>query len=265
MNRFIIFCISLFLFFATKAKADIIIINGETFALTSESPLNQYPLVKNIKEKLISYRTRAYDDPCDSYNAEWTLVNNELYLTNIYSCNDNKRQYKTDLTPLFNDGISKVENGTIKAVWFTGDIWITKGKQFYTSTYMMPIYAVESRVTVLNGKIRGIKEFVNPSVKDAVYNEDSDARTKFINDHINWSVIPSLKSGAKRVVIVFQPGISGKPENISLFKPNDNKVLNDEAIRVISLLPWVAYYWHGEIIKKPVLISVLFSEDNRPR
>ncbi|MEO8887473.1 MAG: hypothetical protein ABI367_15520 [Mucilaginibacter sp.] len=265
MNRLLILYIVFMLIFSFKAKSDIIIINGKTFPLTSESPLNKYPLVKTIKEKLVSYRTTSYDDPCDSYNAEWTVVNNELYLINIYSCNDTKFQHKTDLTPLFNDGSVTVKNGMVKAVWFKGDIWAAQGKPIYTYTYMSPVYAAETRVVVLNGKVTGVKEFVYPFVKDAVYNEDSNARTKFINDHINWLIIPNLKSGAKRINIVFQPGKLGKPENISLFKPSDDKILNDEAIRVIGLMPWNAYYSHGQIIKQPILMSVLFSEDRRPK
>ena len=268
MSRLLLFSIVLVVLLFGKAKADIIIIDGKTFNLNSDSPLNQYPFVKNIKEKLISYRTKAYDDPCSDYNAEWIIFNNALYLSNIYSCNDWDRKYKTDLELLFkNDPVVQIKDGKVRATWFKGNIWVAKSEPIFSnSIWTTPtVYKAETRFTILNGIIINKKDFVYPPQNAPFGNDDSDARSKFITERINWAKIHDLKNASIRVVISFESGSTGKPEKVGLFKPVEDKILGDEAIRVISLMPWNAYYRHGEILKQPAIISVLFNEELRKK
>ena len=252
-----------------KAKADIIIIDGKTFNLNSESPLNQYPFVKSIKDRLISYRTTAYDDPCDSYNAEWSIIKNELFLTNIHSCNDTKLQGKTDLKSLFdgNSNIS-VENGKVKASWFTGDIWLPQGQPIGRYDMMINFYQTEKRISISKGELMDVKDFNYPFSKDLIYvgAANNDTLIKFIYSHIDWNKLPALNSQSKRVIVGFEPGPSGKPENIKLIQENPgDAAFNNEAKRVISTVPIGAYYRHGVLFKQPYTMPVNFSEELRQK
>lgn len=268
MNRPLLLVAFICLLFM-KAKADIIIIDGKTFNLNSESPLNQYPFVKSIKERLISYRTTAYDDPCDSYNAEWSIIKNELYLTNIYSCNDTKLQYKTNLKSVFEDNSSiSIENGKVKASWFTGDIWLPQGQQIGHYDMMISFYQTEKRISISKGELMDIKDFNYPHAQELIYinQNTNDAMSKFIYSHINWSKLPPLNGQVKKIPISFETGISGSPENIKLIRESaENMAFKEEAKRVIGLIPLGAYYKHGQIFKQYWTMPFTFSEELRQK
>jgi len=250
-----------------KAKSDFVIINGLSHPITSESPLNKYPLIKYIKEKLISYRTRAYDDPCDSYNAEWTVVNNELYLTNIYSCNDTKLEHKTDLAPLFNDGLVKVKNGMVKAVWFTGNLWVATGKQIYTQGDIL-MYDAESCFEIINSKVNSMKNFNYPHPEGLFYIGAIDGTevVNFIYSHISWNKFPKLMNQKKRIIVGFETGPSGKPKNVKIIRENpQDSTFNNEALRVFNLIPLGAYYRHGQLFKQQWTLPITFNEEMRQK
>lgn len=57
--------------------------------------------------------------------AEWSIIEDEIYLTNIFSCQYYQDSIKSDLKTLFGD---KCKNGRVKADWITGDFTVPKGK-----------------------------------------------------------------------------------------------------------------------------------------
>jgi hypothetical protein len=265
MNRLLTFWIALLLLFSFKAKSDIIIINGTTFNLNNESPLDQYSFVQILKSTLVSYNTTSYDDPCKDYNAEWRIINGQLYLANIYSCNTSKTMLKANLKSLFNND---VVDDKVKANWFTGNLWVATGKHIHTLDMMVPIYDAETRITIVNGVVTETKVFSYPHPQELIYlnTHTSDVMAKFIYSHIDWNKLPALNKQKKKVIVIFETGPSGKPENIKLIResPND-AAFNNETKRVISTVPMGTYYRNGVLFKQTYTMPVNFTEELRQK
>jgi hypothetical protein len=86
MNKLfsIIFSFILVVFVNTKAKCDRFIFKGDTAYFDVNSPLEQYPGIQELRTKLVGYESEiCFDCHPRPYSAEWTVINNELYLTAI--------------------------------------------------------------------------------------------------------------------------------------------------------------------------------------
>jgi hypothetical protein len=98
--------------YPTGQAGDIIIWNNKKYALFS-NPLESYPQFNLIRGKLFGEESGEGGTACvRGYIAEWQIINNHLYLTNIFACH--KPNLKADLNQLFPD---KVQDGKIKADW----------------------------------------------------------------------------------------------------------------------------------------------------
>lgn len=242
-------------------------VKGTSYHLNSESPLEKYPLIKSLKSTLSDYKTTAYDDFCGDFNAAWQIIGDQLYLTNIYSCNisfPRTPPLSADLKSLF----TNVTNGKVSAHWFTGDLWIPKGGSILSRGSFV-VYPAETRITVVNGKVTATKDFNYPLSNQLIYlseNGSNDALIKFIYSHIDWNKLPALNKQTKRVAVSFEPGLSGKPENIKLIRENPGDALfNEETKRVFSLIPMGAYYRNGVLFKQPYTMLITFSEELRQK
>ena len=61
------------------------------------------------------------------YQATWEVIEDQLYVTDIYSCSYYKDSIKADLVLLFN---KKVVDGKVKATWVTGNFISPQGEKF---------------------------------------------------------------------------------------------------------------------------------------
>jgi len=260
MNRILILSLALISFFATKAKCDRFIFNGDTSYIDSKSPLEQYPGIAALQLKLTGFGATCFDCNCFKYNAEWSIINNELYLTNIYGCPGGNQNLKADINSLFN-----VPDGKVKAVWVTDSLWVPKGKPFAHFDMMVSLYKTETFISVINGKIALIKEYNYPDAEESVYAKNDAALRNFIYSNINWDKIPNLKGEIKRVFISTLTGTSGKPESIEILRGPDEEIYRNEAIRVISMMPWSIFYRHGKVYNENWTFAVVFSEESRKK
>ncbi len=264
MNRRLLLVAFICLLFI-KVKGDIIIINGETFRIDSESPLLRYPLFSDLKSKLTNYSAHTTENSCIYSNAEWTIINNQLYLTNLFSCDIGKPTTQADLRTIFsNDPKIIVENGKIKAAWFTGDIWMPIGEQIGHYDIMIGFYKTEKSAKFSKGGLIAIKDFNYSTPTGLNYDGGDGALTKFISETINWIKIPDLKNQIKRVIVEFETGENNKP-NVKLLRSVNEQILDEEAIRVISMVPWKSYYKHGKLFKQRWTIPIVFSEELRQK
>lgn len=251
--------LALFFIFSFFAKADSFIYKGDTSYFYTASPLGQHPQIAEIMLELKGYASEpcfhCYNLP---YNAEWTVIDDQLYLSGIYSAGTSNPPLKADINKLFN-----VSTGKVKADWVTTDIWLPKGKiigmienQYFNSA--------ELHVTILKGKITKTKTFNYPFAREMEYVRTPELITSFIYNNINWSKIPVLDSNKLKVVASFESGAWGKPANIKIMRgAGENSIYNKEVLRVISLLQWNIYYRHGQVYKHSWGVPIIFSEENR--
>ncbi|HEY5326836.1 MAG TPA: hypothetical protein VIJ27_07535 [Mucilaginibacter sp.] len=261
MNKLLTLISILVIQLATKANCQHLILNGDTLSFRSDVPLKQYPNFDILLPQLNNLRSqepiRCFDCGPIYWNAEWTAIENELYLTAIYSNYADKPTLKANINRLFN-----THGGKIKANWVTTDLWVTKGRIIRWRD-IIPLYKTEMHVFIINGKITTIKEFSYPTNK--LINGNLDSLQNFINSNINWAKIPDLNGRTVRVILTFNTGASGNPENVKVIRPLDEVACCDEAKRVVSLLPWSGDYWHGEVHPGQWSLPVTFSEENRKK
>ncbi len=235
---------------------DIVIWENDTLE-TQTSPLYQYKKLdihKYLWEKGI--RPKYWGD-VKLYQAEWKIKDDSLYLSNIYSKDYEEDNYKADLDSLFNN----YKNGLVTADWFTGNLFIPKGK--YIRKSVSPgfrVFESEWKITVERGKIIG-EIFKTNNYYESIYTQKNDSLKKFIIREIDWVNIPIIK-GKERIQIRFEIGNSKKNFKISVEADNDS--IKKEFKRVAELLPEFSYYYrHGEVINMRYTLLITLSEEMR--
>ena len=87
--------------FATEQIPDILIWKNDTISLHS-NPLGSYSKLDDLN--LFGDKDAGYSTACwRGYIAEWKIIDNKLYLSNIYSCDYfySENKTKADLKKLF--------------------------------------------------------------------------------------------------------------------------------------------------------------------
>lgn len=243
--------------FATGQVADVLIYQGDTLPIRS-NPLEQY-LDSKPKRTINRYELTWTSTACyRGYRATWEVINDSLYLRSIEKGCVNKVPFYFDLVKEF--GTDKVF-----ASWFTGKTLTPKGKPIpyvYNGNDLM--YESELILTFVKGVLTDNFVHNNLESNKSVYSENKDSLNSFIYRNIDWSIIPDLKEESKRVIISIQSGNSMKPDSIKISEGTDNIILNEEALRVVKMLPeWEVYYRDGEVYRMKWAILIIFSEEKR--
>lgn len=135
-DSLIIVCIFLIVpvqIFATMQGLDRLFYKGESLSILSVPPLEQLYLNDTIRPEFFGKRQACWYTACArGYQAEWTITDNKLYLTGLYSCCYHEDSIKADLKELFSD---KCKDGKVLADWVNGKIYTSKGKLIYTVFY----------------------------------------------------------------------------------------------------------------------------------
>lgn len=99
---------------ATGQAGDIIIWKGDTLSLYS-NPLELRTDIESLRQKLFGNKEAGMSTACwRGYIAEWTVIENIISLTNIFSCNYDQDNVQANLLELFG---SSYKNGRVKASW----------------------------------------------------------------------------------------------------------------------------------------------------
>jgi len=255
--RGLIVCLFICISYIFCAKAEIIIINGDTTHFSvKKSSLEQHPDIAAIRKFLVGYETgKCFDCDIADYIAEWTVIGNSLYLTGIYPGNSNRAGEKADINKIFRKG-----NSRVKADWVNAEFWIPVGKSL-RSHDIWAVYGAELYLVIKNGLIVKRQDLKYPTARRLEPNE----MQQFIYSGIQWEKIPNLGNEQKRLFITFEAGDSGKPENVVLQRKTDCLSCNEEALRMLSLMPWPADYREGKILPLHYIISIIFSEEQRKK
>jgi|GEM_PF-4741131 len=218
--------------FSTNQMSDILIWNQDTLYLYN-SPLEIIPdlsekLRANIEEVEIS------SDCWNGFYAEWEIIDNTLYLTNIYECNSDK-----NLNSKFEKILNrKFKNGLMKADWVNTDFWC--GKNFVPEqTLYISIFKHEYNLNFINAKLEKIKESHYLPCKF----KTEDDFLKFILPRLNWNNLPSLENREIDISIYLITDKTGKVVNGKI-ENSSNPEFNSEVLKVARQIPCLTVYFN---------------------
>lgn len=245
--------------FGTAQIPDILIYNGDTLSIYS-NPLEQLDNIDSLREKLFGDKESYWTTACyRKYQAEWTLIDNQLYLTAIYSCDYYRDKIKADLKTLFGE---KFINGKVQADWVTAKILSPQGKQLYcVHSHYESLYEKEVVYEIVNGQLKGTKTFDNSKSKKSIYSEDTTL-LHFIYTNIDWEKLAKQDKPVK-IFVQFSGNKQGIIDSVKVMK-GFNETFNSEAIRVVKLIPeWDVFYIRGQYERRVWNLAIVFSEENR--
>jgi hypothetical protein len=168
------------------------------------------------------------------YVGLWEYRNDKLYLIDIYACGDKRQSIKK--------AIFKNSEGPILADWYTGPLFIQKGKIIkYNHSGYDRIYEKEIVANVDKGELKDIKTHdngVNPN--DNGFSRNPEEILTKIYHSINWTNIPRLSKNFK-VFVSCQIGDNGELINTEIKgdlrdmykKENDNVLKAFPPIQVL--------------------------------
>ena len=248
--------------FATGQAGDILIWNGDTLSVFA-NPLELRNDIDSLRSKLFGEKEAGINTACwRGYIAEWTVIENEIYLTNIFSCNYDDDGIKCDLEDVFG---TICKDGKVKATWMTGNIVIPKGKLIhYIHSGYDSFFETELVLTFKNGMLIEQKKYDNSKSYKSIFSENHDSLQNFIYKNIDWNKVPELKGEKIRVIITIQSGETRMPDSILIVRKSENDLLNQEALRVVNLIPeWDVYYRLGEVYRMRWTFPISFDEQKR--
>ena len=238
----------------TEQVPDILYWNNDTLELY-ESPLENY---HEITKKLFNDKKKfSVSSVCwRRYVAEWTIVDNELFLINIESCVDNIS---------LNERISEITkrkfiNGMLRADWIDGKFWC--GTNYSYFNLYSNVFINEYLLDIQHGQLSSIKKSQADSCD---FRAGNNELLNLLYSNVNWNEIPSLEKD-NTVLIAIGTNIDGEIFNIQITSKSEIELLNKEALRVCNLLLCLQPYFHqGEYFNVPVDLELCFSERNKKK
>ena len=254
--------ISIIKLFATAQIPDILIHNGDTLSIFA-NPLEQLYEKDTIRPDFFGKKEGCMLTACwRGYQAEWIIIDNQLFLTGIYSCCYYEDKIKADLKQLFGN---KCIDGKVKADWFTASIIAPKGKRlYYVHMGYGSLYEKELELQFEKGKLIGSKTYDNSKSKQSDYSQDSEILLDFIYSNINWDKLPKNNKTIK-VYIQFSSNENGIIDSAIVMR-GYSKIYDQEALRVVKSIPeWDIYYRRGVHERRGWNIPIIFSAEKRTK
>ena len=249
--------------FASAINWNTFIYKQDTFELFT-NPFQQLPNIDSLEaifHKNKQYKNFTNLDCWKHYAGEWEIIDNQLYLINIFSCYYNDEDLKTDLQHFFGN---KYLNGKIKADWFTGSLQVAQEKLLpHINAAGKHFYAREMDFIFKKGKLKNIKTYDNSKSKISTYSQPENL-AKFIYSNINWDALPTFDEPII-VVIGFSANEAGIIDSTVIKKGRDT-AFNNEAIRVIKSIPqWDILYKMGVHKRLTICYPIRFNAENRAK
>ncbi|WP_242927795.1 energy transducer TonB [Pontibacter vulgaris] len=245
--------------FATAQVPDILIYNGDTLSIFA-NPLEQLPNIDTLRPKLFGSKEGCTTTACwRGYQAEWTIIENQLFLTGIYSCCHHKDKIQANLKQLFGN---KLIDEKVQADWVTADLISPLGKElYYVHMGYESLYEKEVLFQIVKGNLIRKHVFDNSKSRQSIYSQDSEKLLKHIYSNINWEELPTQEKTVK-VFIQFSANQYGTIDSVTILK-GFNGVFDREAVRVVKTIPeWDVYYRLGKHERRAWYMPIVFSEEN---
>lgn len=247
--------------FSTAQVGDRLIYKGDTLILYS-NPLETFLYKFATRPKLFDENYECISTACwRGYQAQWEIIDNQLYLTAIYSCCYYEDSIKADLKSLFE---TRYVDGKVRADWVTGRlIAVRGGLLYYIHDGFESVYEKEFVLQVNEGQVVETEIHDNSKSKQSAYSQDDKLLYQFIYSNIKWDDLPPLNDYKIRVLVQFSANENGIIDSVKVVRGYNN-VLDNEAVRVIKAIPeWDVYYRRGKHKRVKWTLPIIFSEENR--
>ena len=254
--------------FATPQGSDELVYNGDTLSVYLNLLPNEfYKANFDWGEGILNDNVFGNKKPCwitacgNGYQAMWEIIEDQLYLTGIYSCCYSEDSIKADLDLLFKH---KSNNGKVKADWVS-EKNIHGGKGIIFFYHEIIVFKQEMEFEFLEGKLLNIKTFDNSNSRQSTYSHNFMKLDNFIYTNIDWDNLPKQKEPII-IDVLFSANEDGIIDTVEIEKKSDNDIFNKEAVRVIKLIPdWDVIMFKGQHFRGQSGMRIVFSEENRKR
>lgn len=236
---------------ATDQIEDVLYHGKDTLYLY-DSPLEK---IDKISEKISDLRKNGdYSSDCwRGFRAEWRIINNTLYLANVYECDSD-----TKLNSIVERILGrKFKNGLIKADWVTGDFWAGRGFAPVMTLYIS-IYKHENKFEFAKGII------VSSEQVDCLPCDYSDEEkiSEFVIQHLDLSKLPDLNISSIRLSVYLESDKTGKIKGIKIERSSDTR-FNEPIIKALNELPCMPVYFHeGAFWDVVMSIDLIINNEN---
>jgi len=225
--------------YATLQIPDLLIYNGDTLSFFA-TPLEL--LYQDKTERPNFFGNEPSSNCWRGYQAEWIIINGQLYLSNIYSDNYKVDSIKANLKELFPENYS---NGKVKADWITSNS-ISLSDRIFTTFENHP---------TLENKDLGF-EFQKGRIVEIFKCSD---KTKQIIDeiycNINWKILQNENDTIK-ITVQVSANINGVIESINVLK-GYSEIYDNEAIRAIEMISGKKIFYRN------LTLPIIFSSEKR--
>jgi len=176
---------------ATPRAPDRLVYNGDTIYVYLKLLPNEFYRLDTVKTDFSEYINRTLITNLFGevenylmwdYRAMWEIVENQLYLTGIFSPYYYSDSIKADLTLLFKE---KVINGKVKAEWINSDIIVRGGKELTFFYIDLPVFKNEIEFVFLEGELIDVKTFDNSKSRRSIYSQNDRILGNFIYTNID--------------------------------------------------------------------------------
>ncbi len=247
--------------YATEQAPDRLVIGEDTLQLHA-LPLEKWKEQNNWEKPFFPDSLLGASTGCwRGYIAYWELIDNRLYLTDIFNCN---LRAKADLDALFP---GKVYDKRVYADWFSDTVTAYKGKLiYYEHMGFSAIYEHELELAFAGGRKTSEEYFDNSLSKNTpVIKWTSYDLIPAIDSLVNWAALPPIEKEMK-VVLWVETDEQGQLDSIR-FEQGQSEPFNREALRVLGLLAHrlPIIYKRGQFLPKTFAVSFIFSPEKQRR
>ena len=191
------------------------------------------------------------------YQADWIIIDKQLYLIQIKSCAEGDNLKTANLKKLFED---KYLNEKVKADWFTGKIIAEIGEPILYLNFAEYIFPYEQQFDFEQGNLVGVKYFDNTKSKESAYFSDFEMFEDYVYSRIDWASLPKLDNKEIIVKVRFCANKNGIIDSAFVDSPK-HLLFDNEAIRVIKSIPeWNIYLREGKVLLKEYNREIVFSD-----
>ena len=260
--KFILYTI-FFIFIQFQAKAtlqipDILILNRDTMQMLN------YPFNKHIEQKL--YKEIGQNNDFDKarntgcwrgYRAEWQIIDKELYLSAVYSCDLKAR---IDITKILE---GNYYSGLLKADCVTDKVYIVYGNYYKLPTILRSEYTYEfqSILDFKKGRLMHRQDFDNCHSFVTVNSNPNVLRENIVKN-INWKLIPE---DIKKLSFSYELDSLGYLKKVNFISVNTADI-KQEIYRIFDKIgPIEAIYQYDIFTPLTYFIRLDLSDDNKKR
>src|SRR5690606_1878978 len=243
--------------YATEQAPDRLIINGDTLLLHA-LPLEQWRKKNDWERPLFPDSLNILSTGCwRRYIAYWEVINNRLYLTNIYN---GDLSAKVSLDSLF---VDKVYDGRVYADWFSDTVTAYHVKLlYYMHIGFSSIFEDEFEYVFDKGILISSVYFDNSLSKNVPLIMNEPNLTPIIDSLIDWATLPPIEENI-RVTLHAAVDKLGQVDSV-LEIHGHSDIFNQEALRVAHLLTQLpVIYKRGEFLRKSFFISFVFTREKQ--